>query len=91
MAALQRLFDGLARNYPGRVTYTVKLVRSRASATNILVWGAHARNEQGAAGRPIDGGGQAAAMATHGPGVFGIITTPVRGLPSSAADSYVCR
>ena len=47
------------------------------------VWGANAANVSGPPGARIDGGGQAAAMRTHGAGVFGIMTTPVAGLPWS--------
>ena len=43
------------------------------------VWGANAANVSGPPGARIDGGGQAAAMRTHGAGVFGIMTTPVAG------------
>ena len=65
---------------PGRVRFG-RLVRSDASDTHVLVWAANAANFQGAAGDRIDGGGQAAAMQHHGPGVFGIITTPLAGMP----------
>ena len=80
MQWLQAAFDSLAREFPGRVVYGW-LVRAQASHTHWLVWGANADNVQGAPGERIPGGGQAAAMGTHGEGVFGIVTTPVAGVP----------
>ena len=80
VAALQTLFDGLITDYPGRVFYG-DLDRRMASPTHLLVWGANAANEQGTSGSPITGEGQAAAMGTYGPGVFGLITTPKNGMP----------
>ena len=77
---LQAAFDSLACEFPGRVAYGW-LVRAQASRTHWLVWGANVENVQGAPGERIPGGGQALAMATHGEGVFGIVTTPVAGVP----------
>ena len=78
---LQALFDDLLKVFPGRVTFNDKLEGTRASSTRFLVWGANARNWQVPDGALISGGGQAAAMGRQRPGVFGIITTPVDGLP----------
>ena len=80
MVWLQGAFDALAREFPGRVTYGW-LRREHASPTHYLVWGANVQNVHGSTGDPISGGGQASAVATHGVGVFGIVTTPVAGVP----------
>jgi hypothetical protein len=78
---LQVLFDGLQARFPGRVTFTTQLEGARASSTRFLVWGAHARNWNLQDGIFIPGGGQAAAMGRQKRGIFGIITTPLEGLP----------
>ena len=38
-------------------------------------------NVEGRAGDAIDGSGMAAAMQHHGPGVTGLVTTPLAGVP----------
>ena len=78
---LQVLFDGLQARFPGRVTFTTQLEGARASSTRFLVWGAHARNWNLQDGIFIPGGGQAADMGRQKRGIFGIITTPLEGLP----------
>jgi hypothetical protein len=78
---LQVLFDGLQARFPGRVTFTTQLEGARASSTRFLVWGAHARNWNLPDGDFIPGGGQAADMGRQKRGIFGIITTPLEGLP----------
>ena len=45
------------------------------------MWGANTDNVEGVDGERISGAGMAAAMRTYGPGVFGIVTTPVAGVP----------
>ena len=80
---LQTAFDALAREFPGRVKYGW-LERSQASTTHYLVWGANVANVHGSPGDSLAWwGGQAAAMGTHGEGVFGIVTTPVAGVPAA--------
>ena len=54
---------------------------ANASATHLHVWGANAGNWNLAPGSRISGGGMAIDMAVQGPGVFGIVTTPVAGPP----------
>ena len=78
---LQVLFDGLQARFPGRVTFTTQLEGARASSTRFLVWGANARNWNLPDGIFIPGGGQAADMGRQKRGIFGIITTPLEGLP----------
>jgi hypothetical protein len=57
--------------------------RTKASDLHIIVWGANLKNwnDVGLNNVVIPDGGQAAAASPYGPGVFGIITTPVKGLP----------
>ena len=87
VAWLQQAFDALRAEFPGRVEFGW-LDRAQASRTHYLVWGANTANVCGVPGAPIAGGGQAAAMRTHGEGVFGIVTTqfaacqrPLRQMP----------
>ena len=47
-----------------------------ASPIYYVVWGANADNWIGDHGVKIRGGGMAASMGTHKPGIYGIITTP---------------
>ena len=82
MCGLQQAFDALRAEFAGRVEFGW-LKRAQASRTHYLVWGANAGNVRGSPGAPIAGGGQAAAMKTHGAGVFGIVTTPVGGMPDA--------
>ena len=82
--ALQLEFEALTAKFPRQVRFG-HLEREAASYDNILVWAANADNWEGKAGESIDGGGQAAAMRMHGPGVFGIITTPTAGMPPVVA------
>ena len=81
---LQSELDALVSDFPGRVVFGW-LHREQASAQHVLVWAANASNFEGSPGSVIHGGGQASHMGTHGPGVFGIITTPCTGLPPIAA------
>ena len=80
MMHLQSVCTKLAEDYPDRVSFG-KLVRSNASKTHYLVWGANAANVTGKDNAKIIGSGQASAMATYGPGVFGIVSTPLAGPP----------
>ena len=84
VAQLQRELDALVLEFPGRVVFGW-LQRPQASAQHVLVWAANASNFEGSPGTVILGGGQASHMGRHGPGVFGIITTPCAGLPPIAA------
>lgn len=77
---LQKMFDDLAKEFPGRVTFG-DVSKDLASERNYVVWGANKDNVGGEKGAPISGTGQAKLMESHGPGVFGIITTPVAGIP----------
>ena len=80
VAQLQRELDALVSEFPDRVVFGW-LYRQQASAQHVLVWAANASNFEGLPGNSILGGGQALAMQTHGPGVFGLITTPCMGMP----------
>jgi len=82
MNILQIEIENLEKKYRNRVSYGT-LVRTTASDINILVWGANSDNWDGDGKNniPINGSGQAEAMSPYGPGVFGIITTPLTGLP----------
>lgn len=78
---LQQEFKKMMDKFPGRVSYDF-LKRKQASQDHIMVWAANTTNVDGEYSSDIDGKGQAEAMCTHGPGVFGIITTPGGGIPS---------
>ncbi len=78
--ALQQLFNQLENRFPGRVLYGW-LNRANANRNNVLVWGANTNNFHGPIGSRIPGGGMASSMGTHGVGVFGIVSTPVGGVP----------
>jgi hypothetical protein len=83
VAAVQRELDSLEVRFPGRVFYSAKLCREDASPTHFLIWAANHGNWHGQAGVAIHGGGMANDMKSHWPGVlFGIITTPVAGIPA---------
>ena len=74
-------FKSLKTRFNKRVLYVSEVNNSIANKNNIVVWGANSENCYGNAGEAIDGEGQASKMIAHGPGVFGIITTPLTGLP----------
>ena len=78
--ALTHAFDVLSAAFADRVVYAC-VSGGAASASCYQVWGANARNWCGEDGKRIIGEGQARSMGKHGPGVFGIITTPVAGTP----------
>ena len=87
--------DALIANFPGRVRYGLVL-QSMASADHILVWGANASNWQGYSGELIEVDEQASSgIMQHGPGIFGIITSPSCGpppftvpMPDAGADAW---
>ena len=68
-----------------RISYGT-LDRNLASNNVIMIWGANSANVEGVNGEPIVGDGQAKAMQTYGPGVFGIISTPSTGPPRLLSD-----
>ena len=55
------------------------------SASVFHVWGANDSNWNLENGERISGGGQASYFPNQGPGVFGIVTTPLRGHPTSTS------
>ena len=76
-AGLESLLNELAAQFPGRVE-SGRVSKERASAIDIMVWGADRTNWTGEPGSRIDGYRQARVMGRHLPGVFGIVTTPLR-------------
>ena len=77
---LHESLKGLKNKYKNRVVYG-RVSGSGASATNYHVWGANSKNWDLPPEKRIEGDGQAADMGTMGPGVFGIVTTPLFGKP----------
>jgi len=59
---------------------------AKASQDEWHVWGANARNWNLNDGEAIIGDGQAAAMGNQHMGVFGIVTTPFKGVPEQEED-----
>jgi hypothetical protein len=90
MDHLHQSLKGLKKKYNARVVYG-KVFRHEsgmneppedgASATHYHVWGANGSNWDLKHDTSITGKGQARAMKTMGPGVFGIVTTPSFGKP----------
>ena len=85
VAQVQLLCDALATQFASPVRFGY-LQRDQASNEHDLVWGANVANVEGRAGDAIDGSGMAAAMQFHGPGVTGLVTTPLAGLPAIAEE-----
>jgi hypothetical protein len=81
MDHLHQSLKGLKNKYDDRVVYG-RVSGREASATHYHVWGANTTHMKLKNGQPIDGAGQAEDMKTMDPGVFGIVTTPVRGKPN---------
>ena len=81
VASLEEGIANLRGAFPGRIAFG-QVSGAAATSQNIQVWGANADNWNLALGSSIHGAGQAAAMGVQGPGVFGIVTTPVCGSPS---------
>ena len=82
-AHLDAHFNELRRAWPERVSYG-RVGGAGAdimSATRVHVWGANAENWNLADGERIPGEGQAAAIHRQRPGSFGIVSTPVAGVP----------
>ena len=92
---IQSKVDELRRQYPSHITIgPVGANESNdgsgwkfgkplfsPSRTVYHVWGANNNNWNLPKGALIHGGGQAAYFHAQGPGVFGIVTTPLHGLP----------
>jgi hypothetical protein len=85
MDHLHQSLKGLKKKYDGRVVYGL-VSGSEASATHYHVWGANESNWDLKHDTPITGKGQAEYMKTMGPGVFGIVTTPVADPPHLRHD-----
>jgi hypothetical protein len=83
---LDELFKELERQYPSKVLYHEKVTKANANVNNIVVWGANYSNCYGEIDEKIKGDGQARDMVSHGDGVFGIITTPLFGIPPVIPD-----
>ena len=81
---LQTLFAALAAQFPGRVLFGT-VSGAAASETCFQVWGANNKNWDLPNGTPILGGGQAAVMGVQKLGVFGIVTTPLAGVPAAVS------
>jgi hypothetical protein len=80
LAALDEALDALAQRYSGRVVFGM-VNGDAASPTHLQVWGANARNWNLQPGKEMQGGGMACHMGCQRPGIFGIVTTPIGGLP----------
>jgi hypothetical protein len=70
----------LYQEFPYQVIYDT-FARENADDFNIMVWGANSDNVDGDTGHVINGSGQAAILSPYGPGIFGIITTLLTGVP----------
>jgi hypothetical protein len=70
----------LYQEFPYQVIYDT-FARENANEFNIIVWGANSDNVEGDTGHVINGSGQAAILSPYGPGIFGIITTLLTGVP----------
>ena len=70
----------LKSEFPKRVTFG-NIDGSNASDLNYQVWGANAKNYNLPTNSFIKGRGQARAVDRQYPGVFGIVTTPINGIP----------
>ena len=77
---LDSQLNNLKRNFPKRVSFGF-IAEKNASANHYQVWGANARNWNLKNGNIIPGEGQARAVNRQIPGVFGIVTTPINGIP----------
>ena len=78
---LDELFKELRGHFQTKVSYSENVTTATATLNKIVVWGANFSNCYGLNDTKIEGFGQAEANAKHGPGVFGIITTPINGVP----------
>ena len=74
--------DDLKADYPDRVSFG--RVGGDIPENEIHVWGANAQNVNLPAGTTIDGTGQASDIATAGENEFGIVSTPLKGVPTPA-------
>ena len=83
--AIGDLSHKLKSDYPHRVTFG-RVSGADAGPSNLVVWGANARNWDLPDGKFIDGAGQAAAMGYMKPGIFGVVTTPLRGPPGGILE-----
>ena len=81
--------DDLKADYPDRVSFGQ--VGGDIPENEIHVWGANAQNVNLPAGTAIDGEGQAAAIGTAGENEFGIVSTPLKGLPSGQQGAVAQR
>jgi len=77
---LEAQLNTLVINFPKRVSYGF-ITEEKASVNHYQVWGANAKNWNLKNGNIIPGSGQARAVNKQIPGVFGIVTTPINGLP----------
>ena len=78
---LNELFKELKDQFNTRVTYNPQISKELAINSTIVVWGANSENCYGEDNVKIEHDVQEDHMESHGPGVFGIITTPVKGKP----------
>lgn len=86
MDHLHQSLKGLKKKYDGRVVYG-RVSGTGASDKNYNVWGANKKNWNLKPNTPITGKGQAENMEKMGPGVFGIVTTPLFGRPELKESS----
>ena len=81
----------LQAKFRSRVTIgSVKNMSTKASSTQLVVWGADARNWDVPTGTmffPVLVEGEASVMHMQRDGMFGIVTTPRYGLPDNVRPS----
>lgn len=80
MSYLNKKINNLSQTYSSQVSFE-KVSYEKANNTTYCVWGANKSNWNLPDGSIITGSGQAIYMKRQKKGVFGIVTTPVAGLP----------
>lgn len=80
MSYLNKKLNSLSQTYLSQVSFE-KVSYEKANDSTYCVWGANKDNWNLSNGNIIPGDGQAKHMKKQKKGVFGIVTTPVAGLP----------
>jgi hypothetical protein len=81
--------DDLKADYPDRVSFGK--VGGDIPENELHVWGANSSNVDLPAGTKIPGAGQAEAIGTAGENEFGIVSTPLNGLPGQPQGAVAQR